>query len=134
MSYCVNCGGELADNVNFCPYCGTAVNGGCTAGGYTASGASTSNSTSNDAVKTAATVAGVAVGASWLSRLMRRHRRPLMHHHMGMPGGMFMGPRPRGHHRPPMGGHMGGPMRGPGGRGPMGGPGGRGPGGPGGRR
>ncbi len=104
MAYCVNCGAKLGDGANFCPSCGTAVNG---------NNQSTQNQ-SSDAAKTAATIAGTALGVSILSNMMRRRRHRMM-------------PPP---HRGPMGGPRGpmGGIGGPGGRGPGGrGPGGRGP-------
>lgn len=96
MAYCVNCGADLGDKANFCSSCGTAVNG--------------NTQTQNDqdrasgTAKTAATIAGTAIGVSVLNRILHRRR------HRMMPP-------------PPHRGPMGGP------RGPRGGPGGRGPGG-----
>lgn len=108
MAYCQNCGAQLSDSANFCPSCGASVNG-------TAQATNTqTTNTQADAAKVVGTVAGVAVGASLLSRLFRP--RPPYHH---PPMGPYHGPRgPRG----PMGGPHGGPH------------GGRGPGSPGGRR
>ena len=100
--YCQNCGAELVSTANFCPNCGTAVNGGSSAN-------TENNSQFSGAAKTAATVAGAAVGVSLLGSLLRRRRRPPM------------APPPRR----PFGRRRGGPHGGPG---PMGGPGG--PGGP----
>lgn len=94
--YCQNCGSEMQDTANFCPQCGASASG------------TTQKSGTSDAVKTAATVGGVVLGASALSGMVRRmtHR----------PRPMYRGPMGG----PPMGGH-GGPH---GSRGPHG-PGGR---------
>lgn len=109
MAYCQYCGSDLGNAANFCPNCGAALNN-------TAAQNNGSTTQWSDTAKTVGTVAGVAVGASLLSRMFRRPR-----YRHGPPMGPFHGPGP--HHRGP-----GGPM---GGHGPMGG---RGPGGPGGRR
>lgn len=79
--YCQNCGCEMQDAANFCPQCGASVSG------------ATQNSGTSDAVKTAATVGGVVLGASALSGMVRRmtHR----------PRPMYRGPMGG----PPMGGH-----------------------------
>lgn len=90
MSYCTNCGTQIKDSVRFCPHCGTPIHECENV---------TQNTKTKDTVKTAATIAGTAVGVSLLSRMARRRRRPPMPPHGGM-------------------------MVGPGGRGPMGGPGG----------
>lgn len=109
MAYCGNCGVQIQDTVNFCPNCGAAMNNTTAAG--------TQNSSYTGAAKTAATIAGTAVGVSLLSRLFRRRCRPPMPPHGGMMGGPMRGP----------GGHRGGPHGGP--RGGFGGPhGGHGPG------
>lgn len=102
MAYCQNCGTVLDTNPNFCPNCGAAFDNGVTqqTGGQQNNTRQWSNTT-----KTVGTIAGVAVGASVLGNILRRHRRPPMPPHGGFMGGH------RGH-----GGHMGG--------GPMGGPGG----------
>lgn len=101
MAYCQNCGAQLSDSANFCPSCGASVNGT----------AQTTNTQAADAAKVVGTVAGVAVGASLLSRLFRP--RPPYHR---PPMGPFHGPRgPRGGFGGPGGPH-GGPHGGPGGR------------------
>lgn len=90
MANCQKCGRKLVDNVNLCPTCGVQVND-CP---------SSNNSTSN-LTQTVATIAGTVVGASVLSRLLFRRRRPFMmptyHHQFHRP--RSRGPRfPRGSH------------------------------------
>lgn len=111
MAYCQYCGTKLEDTARFCPNCGAARTGSTTQADP-ANTTAQSNAQWSNTARTVGTVAGVAVGASLLSRLFR--------------------PRPPRHPGPPMGPHhgpMGGPHHGPGGpvggHGPMGGPGGR---------
>ena len=98
MAYCQNCGTDLDTDPNFCPNCGTQLN---EANPQQATAQEqTDNRQWSNTAKTVGTVAGLAVGASVLGGLIRRHRRrPPMHHHGGFMGGH------RGH----------GPMGGPGG-------------------
>lgn len=101
-------------NMADCQYCGAALNAANNQN--TASDASANTQASHqwsNTAKTVGTVAGIAIGASVLGGLLRRHRhhrRPPMGPHHGMTGR---------HHRPGHGGpgHMGG-------HGPMGGSGG----------
>lgn len=104
--YCQYCGTQLAEGANFCPNCGAS-----TSATNHNTGATAQNTQQwSDTAKTAGTVAGAVVGASVLSRLLRRRR----YHHPRPPmGGPHHGPRG------PMGGrphgHMGGGPHGPGG-------------------
>lgn len=88
MTYCEKCGTQISDTANFCPGCGAAVNN-------VGSDTQNRNTEYSDAAKTAATVAGAAVGVSLLSRMFRRRRRPPMPPHDGPMGG----PGGRGPHR-----------------------------------
>ena len=69
--YCQNCGAEILADANYCPQCGTCVNGS----------SKTGSTTTSNAVKTAAAVGGVVVGVSALNNLAHRlsHRRRPMY-------------------------------------------------------
>ncbi len=91
MTYCTNCGTQINDDVNFCPSCGATASG---------HGDTAQSKRSGNAAKTAATIAGTAVGVSLLSRMARRRHRPPMPPH----GGMHRGGIPPHGRRGPMGG------------------------------
>lgn len=67
--YCPNCGAEIQGNANFCMQCGTHI------------GAGSETTTNSNAVKTAATVGGIVVGAAALNSMAHRlsHRRRPMY-------------------------------------------------------
>lgn len=95
--YCNNCGAEAAAGAKYCSSCGSALE---TNYDYENVDAAQNQTNTGKTVKTVATVAGLAVGASLLGNMLHRRRRPPMPPHGGMMGGPMGGP---------MGGH--GPRR-----------------------
>lgn len=90
MAYCQNCGTGIGSAGNYCPNCGAALSS-------VNNTAYTFQNGNSNTMKTAATVAGAAVGVSLLSNLFHRRHRPPMHGPMhgmshGGPGMMGRGP------------------------------------------